>query len=930
MEVVRQGKRKASALSRASACAPDPPGDIPAKGYGADAMPPGNSSSSDTSDSDQAVPLKPGIPVEKRVATRREPRSIRAFAAPQAVSEPDDWYPQRWPYVLVAMIASILTGVVTTTQLPGLITASVLVLALVFAANIERFDCLIRQRLSLKRDLRQIMLILLPLFLFGRGMTNWATYDGLSWAISVAFMLGVSAMASVYLRRHAGMVLTAQVAMWSSPAMASDTAAGFAILAVVIVVALLVADEQRVERNRQSQLAAARERAQARAREILSDYEQTCQGWFWETDRRGLLTYVSAPVARAVGRTPEGLTGAPLIQLFDLADTGKENERTLLFHLSARSSFTELPVRAAIAGEERWWSVSGRPIYDSFNNFVGFRGSGTDLTARRRSQEEVSRLANYDSLTGLANRFQMTQALEKILLSPQLANRDCAIFLLDLDHFKHVNDTMGHPAGDTLLQQVADRLERAVGQIGKVGRLGGDEFEIILPGRHETNCLAELAREIIRSLSKPYMVEGQRVVIGASVGVSIAPDDGDSSETLIRNADLALYAAKDSGRGCYHFYADDLHTEAEARVQLEEDLRDAIVRGELEMVYQPVVSTSTEQITGFEALMRWHHPVKGWIPPQRFVSTAEDTGLIAQLGEWALRTACNDLAKWPGNVRMAVNVSPLQFSNPMLPAIVTRVIAQAGIAPDRLELEITESVFLSDDEGTDAMFAALKRIGVRLALDDFGTGYSSLGYLKKAPFDKIKIDQSFVRGATEEGSRNGVLIASISGLAQALGMETTAEGVETLDELDLVRMLGCSHVQGYIYERPLGAAAAKSRLETGVPSVIRGPRSARAARQTLLRKVLLEHDGKVYHAKMCNISTTGALIEGLWNVPVGTVFKVKMNEKLHITCKTHWSQEDRLGVEFSEPLDRDAAISVLTGDDEGSSSSTFQASLSVG
>ena len=262
---------------------------------------------------------------------------------------------------------------------------------------------------------------------------------------------------------------------------------------------------------------------------------------------------------------------------------------------------------------------------------------------------------------------------------------------------------------------------------------------------------------------------------------------------------------------------------------------------------------------------------------------------------------------------MAVNVSPLQFANPALPAIITNAIASAQISPQRLELEITESVFLNDDEGTEAMFAALKRVGVRLALDDFGTGYSSLGYLKKAPFDKIKIDQSFVRGATIVGSRNGAIISSIVSLAEALGMETTAEGVETLDELDLVRMLGCSHVQGYIYEKPLNMVAATQRLLTGLTAIAKGPRAARAVRHTMLRKVTLDHGGQQYQATIRNISTTGAMVEGLWNVPPGTIFRIIMGEGGVVTATARWCQEDRMGVEFAAPLllDESGRIAVL-------------------
>jgi diguanylate cyclase (GGDEF)-like protein len=504
----------------------------------------------------------------------------------------------------------------------------------------------------------------------------------------------------------------------------------------------------------------------------------------------------------------------------------------------------------------------------------------------------------------------MSQALDKILTAPHEKDRVCAVLLLDLDRFKQVNDTLGHPAGDALLKQVAQRLERAIGQDGQVGRLGGDEFQVIVPGRIKRAQLGQFATGIIHTLSQPYVIEGQRVVIGVSVGIALAPDDGTTSEELIRNVDLALYAAKDQGRGRFHFFTRDLHAEAEARGRMERDLRDAIAQGQLELYYQPVVSTATEKITGFEALLRWEHPQKGWIPPGKFVETAEDSGLIAQIGEWALRTACHDLARWPEDVRVAVNVSPLQFANPQLPAIVTSAIAQAGIHPSRLELEITESVFLNDDEGTDAMFAALKRVGVRLALDDFGTGYSSLGYLKKAPFDKIKIDQSFVRGATQPGSRNGAIIAAITSLAQTLGMDTTAEGVETLDELDLVRLHGCSHVQGFIYERPMSTAAATERLKSGLAAVASGPRASRSARKTMLRKFVLEHRDQHYNGTIRNISATGALIEGLWNIPVGTTFRIHVSNIQVVIGTTRWCNEGRIGIEFEVPLPGGAGVGV--------------------
>ena len=776
-----------------------------------------------------------------------------------------------------------------------------------------------------KRTAMVGMMIALPMFGYGWGIAHWAQSGQVPWLQAMAVLVSIALLATIIQSARLAGLVCGQVALWAAITCVVSPLGG--VLALIIGGAI---GAMAYGRQREIDLAEYRRlqdeaRAQTRAQEILADYEETGQGWFWETDRRGLILYISAPVAELLGRSPDDLEGRPLTDLFQIEDqhavtadggpaSGNRGERTLTFHLTARSSFSDLVVRAAVKNEERWWAITGRPIYDTFDNFQGFRGSGADLTERRRTQEHVSRLAHFDSLTGLSNRFFMSQSLEKILIAPQMRQRACAVFLIDLDRFKQVNDTLGHPAGDQLLKQVAQRLERGVGSAGRVGRLGGDEFQIILPGRIERPILAQIAAHIIESLSQSYDLDGSRVMIGASIGIAIAPDDGVTSEALIRNADLALYAAKDAGRGRFHFYAPDLHSDAEERRQLEEDLRDALAHGQLQLYYQPVVQTTTEKITGFEAMLRWNHPQHGFISPAKFIPIAEDAGLIAQIGEWALRHACKDVANWPGNVRVAVNVSALQFANPALPGIVTSALASAGIDADRLELEITESVFINDDDGNEAMFRALKRIGVRLALDDFGTGYSSLGYLKKAPFDKIKIDQSFVRGATQPGSRNGAIIASIVSLAEALNMETTAEGVETLDELDLVRLLGCSHVQGYIYERPLSAQAAAERLGSGLVAIARGPRAARAMRQSLLRRVSLDHGGHRYDVTVRNISQTGALLEGLRNVPAGTVFRIHMADGHLVSATARWSEEDRMGIEFSEPLelDEEGRIAVIS------------------
>jgi len=732
---------------------------------------------------------------------------------------------------------------------------------------------------------------------------GWAIASGLPWQWAVATLVCINAAAAVLFSGRIASLFCAKIASWAGfvAVAAPDWLALAALTGAAVTLALIARVEWRAaERRRQRR--EARERVAARAEDILRSFEESGQGWFWETDRRGLITYISPKVARLIGRGQEAMRGAPLREIIGAGTDTAEAERSLAFHLSARSAFQDLELRAAVPGEERWWALTGRPVYDSYKNFCGFRGHGTDLTEQRRSEQQVSRLALYDSLTGLANRVQMGQALEQILAAPAKRERACAVLMLDLDRFKQVNDTLGHPAGDALLQQVAQRLDRVIGADGRCGRLGGDEFQVILPGNRSPEELAATADAIIDSLAQPYTIHGQSVVIGASVGIARAPVDGTTSEVLIRNVDLALYAAKDAGRGVSRFYEPGLHAAVEERAQLEQDLRDAIARGELQLCYQPIVYSASETIIGFEALMRWNHPRRGPLPPSRFVPIAEDAGLIDRLGQWALQTACADLARWPESIRCSVNVSALQFANPELPTIVASALAHNGIAPSRLELEITESVFVSDTPGTEATFRALKQLGVRLALDDFGTGYSSLGYLRKAPFDRIKIDRSFVRGATEQGSRNGAIIAAITSLAEVLHMDTTAEGVETHDELELVRLLGCSHVQGHIYSKPMTAAEADKLVAGDLVAVACGPQSAREPRRVLLRRVVVAHGGERHNATLRNISEGGAMIEGLWNLEVGSDLCIEFGPNQSVSGQIRWSRENRLGVEFNLPL----------------------------
>lgn len=677
-------------------------------------------------------------------------------------------------------------------------------------------------------------------------------------------------------------------------------------LAAACLLAMMVATLRQATADRDRAIERHRQDLRAqRSDRLLQEHERSGRGWFWETDRHGNLTYLSETLAQTLEAPRGGLLGKPITEIIRPGDRQQgDGERTLGFHLSARTGFSDISVCAALAKEERWWSISGQPVFNEYGQFHGFRGSGTDLTEMRRSQAEVTRLAQFDSLTGLANRIQMLRSLEQAVAARHGKPGECTLMMLDLDRFKSVNDTLGHPAGDALLRQVSQRLQRVVGSQGLVGRQGGDEFKVLLPGRHEQSAVTHLAQAIIAAVSQPYSIEGTAVVIGVSIGISACPQDGVTADALIRNADLALYAAKGNGRGVHRFYSSDMHADAEDRRQLEEDLRHALAADGLHLVYQPVVSSRTEQITGYEALLRWNHPVRGPISPALFIPIAEDSGLIAHIGEWVLRTACRDAAQWPAGIRVAVNVSPTQFANQGFPSTVMNALAAAELAAERLELEITESVFLNDDDGTDSMFARLKAIGVRLALDDFGTGYSSLGYLKKAPFDKIKIDQSFVRGAAMKGSRNSAIIKAIVSLAEALGMDTTAEGAETQDELALIRQLGCSHIQGYIYGKPMPADAVLITHRGGATgAVARGFQSSRPERKTMLRTISVRHDGHSYTGRVRNISATGALIEGLWNVPAGTCFTIDLSDRVSVKATARWSKDDRMGVEFVTAID---------------------------
>jgi diguanylate cyclase (GGDEF)-like protein len=716
-------------------------------------------------------------------------------------------------------------------------------------------------------------------------------------AVTVGFTLPVAAFLSIpIIVVGSNVVVTASaVLLFGNPLLVGALAA---IGASVSWFSLYSARDAVLSSNRRLSL----EWEAQKAHRFVAEFEQSGRGWFWETDADGALSYVSEQLADDFDTPAAALLGRPFADLLMVEDSNspEASERTLTFHLLARFPFSDVTVRANTA-KDVWWSLSGTPNFDGYGRFLGFRGIGTDLTEKRRSEAEISRLARYDSLTGLPNRAQMRQTLEEALRNGASRRKSCALFLIDLDRFKNVNDTLGHPAGDELLRQVAHRLASVIGNQGQVGRLGGDEFKAVLPGLDNVTRLGALAERLIHQVSMPYVIDGHSVSIGASVGIAIASSDGACADALIRDADLALYAAKAAGRGTHCFFAPEMHSDAKDRQILESDLRNAAMREELKLLYQPLVNSITEEVVGFEALLRWEHPTRGTIMPAEFVPLAEECGLIVGIGEWVLRTACADASTWPDHVSVAVNLSSIQFSSPGLPALIMNALASAELDPARLELEITESVFLVDSPATDEIFTQLKSIGVRLVLDDFGTGYSSLGYLKKAPFDKIKIDQSFVRGAATVGSRNAAIVRAIVAMAEGLGMETTAEGAENLEELTLIRQLGCSQVQGHIFGYPMSAEQA---LKVACESKDTASEShSRAPRHGLIRLATLRWNGQALPVRLRNISTGGALLESERALDPGAEVELDLPGGGLLPGEVRWSQSGRLGISFREEFD---------------------------
>jgi len=452
----------------------------------------------------------------------------------------------------------------------------------------------------------------------------------------------------------------------------------------------------------------------------------------------------------------------------------------------------------------------------------GWVATHEDITEQRQSEVRIEYMAHHDALTDLANRVLLNDRLEYVLGRVQHGEM-VAVHHLDLDQFKAVNDTFGHPCGDKLLRIVAERLRSLVGEADTIARMGGDEFVIVQATIADPAEATALAQGVIDALTEPYDIDGQQAVIGVSIGISVGPGDGSNPDKLLRNADLALYRAKSDGRGTFRFFEPVMDLQMQTRRIMEQDLRKALPAGEFELHYQPVVNLASNEISGFEALIRWNHPSKGMISPADFIPLAEEIGFIVPMGEWVIRQACATAAQWPDNLHVAVNISAIQFRSPGLMQVIVSALAASGLAPTRLEIEITESVLLHNKEATLAVLHQLRALGIRIAMDDFGTGYSSLTYLQSFPFDKIKIDRSFVKNITEDSS-SLTIVRAVAALANGMGMTATAEGVETAEQLHSIASEGCTEMQGFLFSPP-------RRVEELAPMF--QPRAGRKPAQTI-------------------------------------------------------------------------------------------------
>jgi diguanylate cyclase (GGDEF)-like protein len=645
---------------------------------------------------------------------------------------------------------------------------------------------------------------------------------------------------------------------------------------------------------------------------MLDELERSGLGWFWASDESGRLTYISPAIAERLDVPLAELLGQPLASVFTAAER-EGRAKSLSLMLGAHKAFTGMAVRAASRPDGPVLRLAGQPVFLSGERFAGFRGTGADISEEFYREEETARLARFDSLTGLSNRHRMAHQIETTLTAFRTARRNCAVMMLDLDRFKHVNDTLGHAAGDELLKQVAARLKRAIDRECEIGRLGGDEFQVMIPDIDDRGVLGELAAKIIAMLRQPYSLEEGRCVIGASVGIAIAPHDGVTREEIVRAADLALYAAKNGGRGQYRFFSGELENETIFRRRLEQHLGDALREEQLFLRFEPMVDAATQTVQAVEAHVCWNHAERGIIDEQEFGQIVEGSSLLGEVGMWAITEACRRAADWPDSVRIAVNVPVPLFLSETFVEQVGEALSETGLAAGRLELEISEAVFFGDTAVVDRTLGKLFKLGVRMTLDEFGSGYSSLAYLRRAPFDSIKIDQKLLAEVERHDSRELGLVRAIVALAGALEMDTIAHGIESAPMLALLSDCGVRYLQGPIFSEPVDTETIEQEMAGGTWKIEPGSnRTYRAKRRTLFRKIQVIHDDYAYEVTLRNLSRTGALIQGLADVPKGTQFVVDLGGGQLAVATVIRSNGDTQGLEFEQPLVDDGSGGLCT------------------
>ncbi|MBL8587801.1 MAG: EAL domain-containing protein [Methylobacteriaceae bacterium] len=550
------------------------------------------------------------------------------------------------------------------------------------------------------------------------------------------------------------------------------------------------------------------ERERALTAQLLQDFEANADDWLWETDSAFRLAHVSDRLAEAFGCARSHLQGANFLQLLErhVVEGSRATLVKLREKIEAGEAFRDAMLRVRLAGGDRWWRLAGKPVVIGADVFSGYRGVGSDVTEKREADDRVAHLATHDALTNLPNRVSFQNRLDLAIEGLARGER-FAVLCLDLDDFKAVNDSFGHGVGDALLKLAAARMRTLLSPRDFLVRLAGDEFVILRtgPGAGDRATIAALGARIIASIGEPFPLDGISAHIGVSIGVALAPEDG-TRETL-RRADLALYQSKRLGKNSLHFYHADMDELVSQRRALAADLRNALAHEEFSLVFQPQVNAATHAVQGFEALLRWNHKTRGLVSPVEFIPLAEETGAIIPIGEWALREACRTAAQWPRGIKVAVNVSPIQFRFSELPKMVEKALADSGLEAHRLELELTESALLENSHQTQSTLHALRALGVRLSLDDFGTGYSSLSYLRQIPFDRVKIDRCFVQDLPQN-ARDLSIVRAIVDIATAMGMSITAEGVETEEQSRCLLQQGCHQLQGYLFSKPVSTAAA--------------------------------------------------------------------------------------------------------------------------